>query len=332
MTNVAETLEARLNSLLCKLEQLYTDNYGSPDTQSWLDAFHRFLLDGLVVFFEDERSCWWCDPARRPIVTEILHVFSLPESDSVVRFKQINACMLSRCRGCIAGYYTAKEQLRKLYRRRYPPENIDRFFSIIDTWDQARLIRGLSTTNEINNTPNTTSTLTTSLYEIFSVSKLLHCTLIRDAVNTAIINTPKSILATLPLSMAVTQLPGIFCLVCSNQSQVRNWAAHVIMESIEYNSTLQWKDTLQQQQQQKEEKQKQNEENTNYNDTVDKVAQSYGIVTQYVIRSSIQQQQQQSYATFTARFWRLTYKLVRSLPADKEKHLLNSMAVSYFAN
>jgi hypothetical protein len=114
MTYAAPMPQSRLESLRERVEQIQSGSYGLPDSQSWLDAFHKLLLDGLKMFFGEKHTCWWCDPARQAIAMELLHVFSLPESDSVTRFKSVNTRMLSVCQACILGYYKVKENLYKL--------------------------------------------------------------------------------------------------------------------------------------------------------------------------------------------------------------------------
>ncbi|KAI8055834.1 SEN1 N terminal-domain-containing protein [Syncephalis plumigaleata] len=294
MTYAAPMPQSRLKGLQERVDQLRVGSHGLADSQAWLDAFHKLLIEGLKMFFEEKHSCWWCDPVRQDIVMELLHVFSLPESDSVTRFKSINTRMLSECQACTLGYYKAKEKLHQLYQQQYPPENVTRFFSILATWDESRIVNNL-TVNAQSATPNARA-ITGALHEVLSFPKLLYSSTIRNAVNTCITHTSKSTLAELSLPMSTMLLPGLFCLVCSVQSSVRNWASDAISVRIEHANTTKWHDATQQQ-------------------STDRIISSYSKVIRYVSQSTLES----PYATFTARFWRLTYKLVQSLPMDKER-------------
>jgi hypothetical protein len=182
------------------------------------------------------------------------------------------------------------------YQQRYPPENVIRFFSILDTWDETRIVHSLTTNAESDKLNDIA--LAGALYEVLSFPELLYSSTIRNAVNTCIINTPKPILAELSLSMSTMLLPGLFCLVCSVQSQVRNWASHAITVRIEHANTTKW-----------------DEDDATQQKSTDRIIASYGKVIHYVAQSTLDS----PYATFTARFWRLTYKFVQLLPMDKEK-------------
>ncbi|KAJ1924603.1 DEAD-box type RNA helicase [Tieghemiomyces parasiticus] len=120
-----------------------------PSDKSVAAATHErilpeFLQLGLRYFIEGEAArltCWWCNPSLRPLLTQLLHLHSLP-ADSVpglAKFQATVAAQLLQCTACIQCYTDAKAEYHTQCDRRYPPEAVATFFRQLFYDDLARV-------------------------------------------------------------------------------------------------------------------------------------------------------------------------------------------------
>ncbi|KAJ2065499.1 DEAD-box type RNA helicase [Coemansia sp. S146] len=105
----------------------------------------EFLTKSTAFFVNGKEKCWWCVPAKRPIATEMLHIFSIGEQTShVVNYKTALAEQLMRCTSCIGCYYESKAELRTRYLQIYSAGHVDDFFLGIEQWDANRIVQSFN--------------------------------------------------------------------------------------------------------------------------------------------------------------------------------------------
>ncbi|CAG8432785.1 518_t:CDS:2 [Diversispora eburnea] len=105
--------------------------------------FYSYSITYFLAFYEDGfQEHLFCNEEFIDISTELLELFSLIEPDeSVEKFKKILADQLSICAKCIKTYHLRKSKLRKRNLIVYKDtHNVDKTFSVIDSWDQERVI------------------------------------------------------------------------------------------------------------------------------------------------------------------------------------------------
>lgn len=73
----------------------------------------QFYNDMLAYLLTSSSSHWWCTEAENTIAQESLWLFSLPDHESIQKYKQKLAEQLSSCVACVEQYHLSKPSLRE---------------------------------------------------------------------------------------------------------------------------------------------------------------------------------------------------------------------------
>ena len=99
---------ARLRELLLLLEKR---NQQRED----VDLETKFFNDILEYFLSPNVNHWWCTEATLPLASESLWLFSLPDHDPIVQYKNKLNQHLKSCGYCARTYQTSKVMVRKRF-------------------------------------------------------------------------------------------------------------------------------------------------------------------------------------------------------------------------
>ncbi|CEJ02391.1 hypothetical protein RMCBS344292_16398 [Rhizopus microsporus] len=154
---------ARLRELLLLLEKR---NQQRED----VDLETKFFNDILEYFLSPNVNHWWCTEATLPLASESLWLFSLPDHDPIVQYKNKLNQQLKSCGYCARTYQTSKVMVRKRYETLFPRQTVDQFFNILSQFDLSRIN---STLREYNHNPTMTDETISALLEIISSPTLL---------------------------------------------------------------------------------------------------------------------------------------------------------------
>ncbi|KAJ1969700.1 DEAD-box type RNA helicase [Dispira parvispora] len=134
------------NRLVTLLPVLLPATKSPVTTEKRLETLHEFLKEGLRYFLSGQASqetCWWCNPKLYPLVTQLLHLFSLPGDSlpSITLFTRRLSAQLQKCTSCIDAYTRGKLEYRQQCLHFYDPIAVDLFFKTMLHWDLSRLWR-----------------------------------------------------------------------------------------------------------------------------------------------------------------------------------------------
>ncbi|KAJ2520808.1 DEAD-box type RNA helicase, partial [Coemansia sp. RSA 1939] len=185
---------------------------GNPDLE--------FFQAGLLYFVENKAKCWWCNSDSCDAAMEMLHLFSIAESEHVIRYKTALAEQLTECEDCIVSYYASKAELRKLYAKQYKPNVIEPFFSGLGDWDAKRIVRNLANIETKTNASWTSVRI--ALIDALSDSAniLFHSSVAAAVTKYAL----SSLRSGSTLDLGSRLLPGFMALCFSKDRIIRTWA------------------------------------------------------------------------------------------------------------
>ncbi|KAJ1770323.1 DEAD-box type RNA helicase [Coemansia sp. RSA 1813] len=202
---------------LTELNVLLTQKRNNENSEK---ACLAFFQAGLDYFVNGKAQCWWCNRDSCDAAMDMLHLFSIAETDKVKEYKATFAEQLTKCEDCIFAYYAAKTTLRKRYVKQFDLQKVDAFFRLLGEWDAGRIFYNLSTadTNSTSSWSSTRITLIDALSD--SATILFH-----HKITTAI---TKYALARLGsgsvLDLGNRLLPGFLALCFSADMTIRTWA------------------------------------------------------------------------------------------------------------
>ena len=100
----------------------------SPQLQGVLDLLEKkehnpgnndieteFFNDALKYLLQSSVDHWWCTKATLPIARESLWLFSLPDHDPIVQYKNKLNTQLQSCTYCVQAYQTSKRFVRERF-------------------------------------------------------------------------------------------------------------------------------------------------------------------------------------------------------------------------
>ncbi|CAB4380305.1 unnamed protein product [Rhizophagus irregularis] len=115
----------------------------STDKQSAEEFFNKALAYLLSLYHNNPNEChWFCNEELSDIATELLFLFGLQNPDVYVEeFKTVLKEMLRKCLKCVKNYIPNKKDLYERYKVNYDDkENVDVLFSLIQSWDEERVL------------------------------------------------------------------------------------------------------------------------------------------------------------------------------------------------
>jgi hypothetical protein len=186
---------------------------------------------------------------------------------------------------------------------RYSDHTVNCFFNLLHDWDEARILETFKNVDKIANS----DALLVSLQEVLAFPNLyLGKAEIRSAVMDVIGRQFKTI------SFNVAEKPqilaGLLALVCIADGTIRSWASKLATLGIDQCVAAGWTETQRQ-----------------------AVGYAFQEVVQFKRTASMSNQDtSQPYAAFTARFWKLIYKLIRSLPAEEESRFISQFSKTIY--
>ncbi|KAI8983501.1 hypothetical protein BDB01DRAFT_791018 [Pilobolus umbonatus] len=122
-----------------RLEDLLDLLKDKPKMTGDQDFEINFYNKTLEYLLSDKVDHWWCDESILPIAKESLWLFSLPNHESILRYKKKLAHILSRCNGCVREYHTSKEVVKREFEGSFPKEAVANFFELLNNFDLKRL-------------------------------------------------------------------------------------------------------------------------------------------------------------------------------------------------
>ncbi|CAG8452428.1 3446_t:CDS:2, partial [Acaulospora morrowiae] len=196
--------------------------------------FYSYGITYLLACHEDGlQKHFFCSDEFRDISTELLDLFSLIETDeSVERFKKILTEQLLNCTDCVRTYHAQKTKLKRRNLVAYnDTRSVNRTFSIIDSWDEDRIITAL-TTLKLQHTDAESSdvgpsrksvekTLTTIFYEMLTSLRLFK----NPSVNLLFAQVFQANgLSDIPLTLRQEFPVGVFIASVHEFDSIRKWA------------------------------------------------------------------------------------------------------------
>ncbi|KAJ2734626.1 DEAD-box type RNA helicase [Coemansia sp. BCRC 34962] len=177
-----------------------------------------FLMKSTRLFVTRKEKCWWCLPEKRPIATEMLHIFSIEEQTSrIVDYKKALAEQLTRCTSCIGYYYESKAELRVRYLQIYSAGLVDNFFLAIEQWDANRIAQSLCRAMA----GDSASGLIVLFEALCSANNLLYYP---DVAAATVKYITSRIDAGNPPKIGTRLLPGVMALCVYDDLRVQQWA------------------------------------------------------------------------------------------------------------
>ncbi|KAI9247526.1 hypothetical protein BY458DRAFT_527126 [Sporodiniella umbellata] len=122
--------DARLSNLLETLEK---KNNSRDDA----DLETKFFNDTLEFLLSVPH--WWCTLEILPIARESLWLFSLPDHEPIVQYKDQMNQQLKSCSHCAKQYQLSKAVVQNRYEELFPKQTVEQFFEILKTFDLKRV-------------------------------------------------------------------------------------------------------------------------------------------------------------------------------------------------
>jgi hypothetical protein len=82
------------------------NNPGNGDNET---NFFNAALEYLLL---PSANHWWCTTATLPIARESLWLFSLPDHDPIVQYKNKLNTQLTTCTDCLYAYHSSKDHVK----------------------------------------------------------------------------------------------------------------------------------------------------------------------------------------------------------------------------
>ncbi|KAF1805165.1 SEN1 N terminal-domain-containing protein [Mucor lusitanicus] len=155
---------SQLQKVLDLLEEKQ-QNPGNADIET------NFFNKALEYLLASTVNHWWCTNATLPIARESLWLFSLPDHDPIVKYKQKLNTQLSSCTYCVQAYQNSKQSVKARYDQTFPAETVQDFFQGIETFDVNRVKSTFKSAQE--GTFSMTNQVICSILEIIYAPHLL---------------------------------------------------------------------------------------------------------------------------------------------------------------
>ncbi|KAI9319888.1 AAA domain-containing protein [Dichotomocladium elegans] len=158
-----------------KLLELLERKNANPNN---VDLETQFFNEMLGYLLSSSTTHWWCDDMERPIARESLWLFSLPDHEHIIKYKEKLSSQLQSCTRCLQHYYASKPALEQQYKKQFSPENVTAFFSTLNHFDRHRVMTSLR--RSIHDQRHSVSTpfhlsepLICAIYDILNTPSLL---------------------------------------------------------------------------------------------------------------------------------------------------------------
>ncbi|RCI05707.1 hypothetical protein CU098_012281, partial [Rhizopus stolonifer] len=154
--------DPQLKEILALLERKQ-NNPGDADIET------DFFNVALKYLLSPTANHWWCTKTTQPIAQESLWLFSLPDHDPIVQYKQKLNNQLQSCTTCVEIYQTSKPVIRKKYEDTFPVATVEDFFQGIKRFDTNRVLSALQTQTKFS----MTSQIMCAILEVIYAPQLL---------------------------------------------------------------------------------------------------------------------------------------------------------------
>ncbi|KAF9425648.1 DEAD-box type RNA helicase [Podila epigama] len=210
--------------LIATLKDLHARSI-APDAPP--EALHEFLQGALGHVLQQPSLHWWCHHDLEPIAKNLLHLFSLDENASLLRYKDIMDNVISNCISCAQSYYTDRRDYLADLLNDYDQDVVDSFFQVLLTWDCTRI------SNRLRILAISPPSANLQLRRKICVCEtVLDAALLLDATYCGRILPHMTTLLGImmakkkPLKLG-SLLPGIWLLGVHGDSQIHRWAVYV---------------------------------------------------------------------------------------------------------